>query len=240
MNDDRIREVSDIAELAHLDETDPRRVEAMRSPRTRALLATYQDFLEQPPAEPLPGANLLDADRRLAEALDRELALPAAVVGEPGAATTEPRRALKDEPRRGLLELLFAPALRPAFALAAVVLVAGAVWMGTSQRRTPADEPVMRGDAAGSFRAQIQSQAEGRATLTWTTVTGADHYELRFYAQDLSERGRVDLGPETRVELLAGQLPVGLLSGEVMLWQAFAMKGQDVLAESPTATIRLP
>ncbi len=240
MNDDRIREVSDIAELAHLREDDPRRIEAMRSPRTRALLATYQDFLTQPPAEPLPGARLADADRRLAEALDRELALPATAVGDPGAATTEPRRALKDAPRRGLLELLFAPALRPAFALAAVVLVAGTVWMATSQRRTPTDEPVMRGDAAGSFRAQIQSQTEGRATLTWTAVTGADHYELRFYAQDLAERGRVDLGPETRVELVAGQLPVGLLSGEVMLWQAFAMKGHDVLAESPTATIRLP
>jgi hypothetical protein len=48
------------------------------------------------------------------------------------------------------------------------------------------------------------------------------------------------MGPETRVELLAGQLPVGLVSGEVLLWQAVAMKGQDVIAQSATSTITLP
>jgi hypothetical protein len=90
------------------------------------------------------------------------------------------------------------------------------------------------------MRADLVSSAEGKALLRWSAVAGADHYELRFFGTDLSERARLGMGPETRVELLAGQLPVGLVSGELLLWQAVAMKGQDVLAQSGTATITLP
>ncbi len=235
MNDDRIREVAEVAELAHLPEDDPRRIAAMRSPRTRALLALYQDFLTQPPAGPLGGADVADADARLAAALDRELG-----VTVDAAAPAEPARAPRPAPRRGLFDGLFAPALRPAFALAAVVLVAGAVWMGVQSRRESPAEPVMRGEADGPFRAEIRTQGDGRATLQWTTVAGAERYELRFYAQDLSELARVAQGAATRADLVAGQLPAGLPAGQVVLWQAVALKGGDVLAESPTSTVRLP
>lgn len=98
----------------------------------------------------------------------------------------------------------------------------------------------MRGDTVHTMEARVVKSAPGSVSLSWSAVAGADQYELRFFASDLTERGRVNLGPATEVEILAGQLPVGLSPGEVLLWQAVALKGSDVLQQSATATIQLP
>lgn len=228
MSEERIRSVAEVAELAHLREDDPRVVEAMRSPRTRALLLRYREFLAEP--APMPGADFAAADARLAAALERELALPG---------TTPARRVITTEPREGWLHRLLAPPMRPALAFAALAVVAGVVFVST--RPTPrTGEPVMRGDTTRTMEARILASEPGRVTLQWSAVSGAERYELRFYASDLTERGRVDLGSQTRVELLTGELPAGLVAGEVVFWQAVALRGSDVVQQSATATIRLP
>lgn len=227
MSEDRIRSTAELAELAHLPDGDPRLEGAMRSPRTRALLRRYREFLAEP--APMSGADFAAADARLAEMLDRELALPAVAPG----------RTIAPEPRESWLRRFFAPSLRPALAFAALAVVAGIVFVST--RPSPrTGEPVMRGDTTRTMDARIVATEPGKVTLQWSAVSGAEQYELRFYGADLTERGRVNLGTETRVELLAGQLPVGLAAGEVLFWQAVALRGTDVVQQSATASIRLP
>jgi hypothetical protein len=128
----------DLRDLEGLPPDDPR-VQAL-GPGARAYLRAREDFVAG--GEPPAGARMHEAERRLGEALERELGVK--LGGDLGASVAPAAGAGRARPAGGFLDALLGPRLRPAFALALVVIVAGGVWLATSGRR--ATEPsVMRG-----------------------------------------------------------------------------------------------
>jgi hypothetical protein len=173
----------------------------------------------------------------MGEMRERELGVPA---GDAPSRSPAARGAGETARRSGgFLDILFGPRLRPALALAAVVIVAGAVWLSTANRRG-GEEPVMRGDVtAGELRATAVAVEPGTARLEWTPSAIADGYALVFLAPDLTEIARVPVS-EARFELKAAMLPGGLTSGTSVLWRVVALHGGDEIARSRTATLVVP
>lgn len=213
---------ADLGTLAALPAGDPRLAHLAVCPRCRSRLALYREFLE-PSALP-GGARADEADARLAAVLEREIL-----------AATRPAPA-RTRGENWLARWL-APARRPVWALAAIAVVAAGVW---AIARGPS-RPLMRGPETGTgveVRAPVESA--GAVTLAWRPVRGADRYEVRFYATDLSDLARLPAPAGDRLELRRGTLPPPLSSGERVLWQVVALHGGDVLARSRTRSLRLP
>src|SRR5262245_10340451 len=125
----------DVAELADLPHDDPRVTGA--SPRVRAQLRAYRDFVA--PGTIPEGANVNEAEDRLARALEREIGASLTDVGDDRVVPPAPRR-------EGFWTTLLGPRLRPVWAAAALIVVVGIVWFVRSGPRT--GEPVMRGAPA--------------------------------------------------------------------------------------------
>lgn len=233
MSDRRI-EPEDLGDLAALPPEDPR-VRALDS-RARAQLRAYQEFVA--PGQVPEGARVADAERKLGEALEREIGAP---VGSPTPAHSAPAA-----PRRGggWLGELLAPRLRPALAMAAVLIVAGGVWLITSAPRREG-APLMRGPGptvpeSGLVAAAPKPLPDGSLRLSWTPAAEAASYTVVFLSPDLAEITRVtDLGT-THVDLRPGSLPNGLKPGTWVLWRVLAMRGEDEVARSSTMSVSLP
>ena len=108
-------------ELLALPEGDPRREQALGDPAVRALYDSYRTFMAAD-ATGVPGIDRAD------DALAR---LRGAMIMDGGADVRVPASARVD--RRGggapWWQALFAPSLRPALAIAVLVVVAGAAWL---------------------------------------------------------------------------------------------------------------
>jgi hypothetical protein len=237
MNDERSRS-EELAEIAALPPADPRRQAFERSPGGRAMLASYRSFLD--PGEVPSGARPDEAEARLAERLESELR----------------RGATRDTPARdaargagtwaAIQRALAAPALRPAYALAAVTVVAGTIWLALP--RPVERAPRMRGSIVGREGSAAPSLvayrprtlAGGEVELGWPRVPGADRYEVTFMTTDLSEIGAPRVVHEPLLVLRRDALPGGLAHGSTVLWQVSARHGNDVLASSHTGSLRLP
>ncbi len=190
---------------------------------------------------PLPdSARLGDAEAHLLAELERELG----VTIEPP--TRVPARAVADRSPGGIGEffarLVPAPA-RPAFAIAAAIVVIAGVWT----QFPPADEaiePLLRGPAAtsGGWQAHpaMTVLGDGRTRLTWAQAPGATRYTVVFLAGDLTEVARVDDLTETELLLDSAALPPGLLAPADVLWRVTAYAGPDEIARSNTNPITLP
>jgi hypothetical protein len=171
---------------------------------------------------PLPeGANLPDAEAKLLAALEREIGVSLATTS-----TARPGR-----PSR----------MRPLLAFAAVVLAAaGLAWSLGSMK---GDEEVLRGAAdVDGWAAQATSSRldARRMRLSWPAAPGATRYAVTFLSGDLRELARVEDLSGTELVLDGGALPVGLASGESVLWRVAAYSGRDPLAQSPAAPLQLP
>ncbi|MFN8586644.1 MAG: hypothetical protein U0704_02495 [Candidatus Eisenbacteria bacterium] len=194
--------------------------------RCRARVAQLRAFLE---GEAAAGARPLEADARLAAALDREIfagAEPAGVV----------RRAA--EPARpSFWESLFAPALRPAWAFAVVAIVAGGVWLAVQPERAE-----VRGDGPGPVAVETFEPVAGahRVTLSWKPVPNATRYDVVFLADDLSELGSTLHASAPTLTLRGDALPAGLRSGSSVLWIVTARAGEAELSHSVAARVTLP
>ena len=216
-------EIATIAELAHLPAEDHRVTEAMQSPRTRALLASYRDFLAQGP--PPDGARVAEADAALAAVLEREMALPAGFRAQP-----------RTKSHPSAWARLFSPALRPAWAMAGIVAIAALAWVALPHRG-PAPERVMRGSESAALEASVARGASA-AAFTWTAVPGADRYEVRIYATDLVTVLAVhEAGDATRWSLPGTEYPEALARGEGVAWQVTAYQGDTPIAQSRLQTL---
>jgi hypothetical protein len=100
-------------------------------PRERAYLRELRSFETQ--AEPPAGARVDDAERQLAVVLERELGT------ERPEETSPQARAVPDRSRGLLTWFLAPPRRRPVLAFAVLVIVAGAMWVSTVNRRS--DQP---------------------------------------------------------------------------------------------------
>lgn len=196
-------------ELADLAADDPRRAHVDACPRCQALLQSYAAFMD--PVNVPRGANLEEADSRLAAALDREIGVGGEVV-RPAASFWTPFR------------------VRTLAAAAAVVIVAVglSVFQPGSEVASP-DEPVLRGIGAPAapFRCQMAMLDEGGFRVSWPGIAEATGYRLVVFGEDLTELAEFDVGMETKFEL---QLPEGAAFCRVI-----ALRDGDELGRSDPA-----
>ena len=232
--------IEDLGAIAALPAEDPRRQAAEADPRVAAQLRAYEEFLAP---GPLPdGADLAAAEARLLAALERELGVP---LGE------SPRRAapVVSRPAGGrahFLAWLTGPALRPALAVAAtlVVVAAAATLLAPRGGR---EAPNLRGPADGSLapgawdaRPTAAAGGPGALRLAWSPAAGATRYAVVFLAGDLREVARIDDVTATECMLAADTLPAGLASGQAVLWRVTAYEGADEIGRSVTAPLTVP
>lgn len=204
--------------LLALAEGDPRRDHLRTCARCHALAESYALFLAPADAHE---SHVDDADRAF-DALRARL-----LAGEVSPAL-----------RRSTWRDWFAPALRPAWALAALtVLVGGALVV--SRLQAPAPNHVLRGttDQAMTLAPPV-ALADGDVRLGWKGVPGADTYEVVFYSSTLDELDRAAAGAETSILLPAGRIPAVYEKGEILLYRIIASHGGDEVARSPVGTLR--
>ena len=233
---DNCYRTEDLGDLIALSPSDPRRAHLAECPRCRADLAAYLAFMD-PVA--LPGeADPEDARSRLAAALEEGILrvhpLQAESVREPAA---RPGQALRTF-WRGLTR----PVLRPAWGLAAVVLLIAAAQQIThfGQRR---DEPiVLRGPQSAATEVVTTSWEQldsGGVRFTWAPVAGAETYSIALYRGDLSELDRIDAGAEHTL-LLDAQAIARLAAGEsVLYWQLTCLHAGEECARSTLRSLEL-
>lgn len=208
-------------------------------PRCRALLAQHRAFLEGEagvaPAAAPTASQLAEADATLAAALEREMSGGRA----PQAAPVSAPRVAAAEPRASWWQALFAPALRPTWGFAAVLIVAGGVYLGV---RPGVERAEVRGDSpqAAAVTTLVPVAGDGVVTLAWEPVAGADGYDVVLLATDLSELGAPVHVTEPRLELRRDALPAGVTSGSKVLWQVTARIGERELSHSVAAECVAP
>jgi hypothetical protein len=226
MNETPCIRADDLDDVLALAERDPRRRHLETCPRCRSLVDAYALYRAADNAPHEAGAaQLTDADRRLTQALEREIAPAAPVRAE--------RR------RDSWFERLFQPAMRPAWGLAAValVLVTVSLWPRTAGRE---GEITLRQDGGTTTAFTIEgARANGeRIVVAWSEQPGAEAYRLRFYSADLVEVGRLDVGPVREVSLARDSL--GFVPQDPLrplLVRVFALSGGDEIGASAAVPV---
>lgn len=227
---DSCLQMEELLEVARLEAGDPGRTHLDQCPRCQANLASYEAFMN---TEGLPDeADLSDARSKLGAALDREIFGAEAPGGETSAAN----------PIRSLLDRLTAPALRPVWAVAAVVLLA-IVIRNTHQPPGGTERTItLRGAETGTeslVTGEPRLLEDGGIGLSWQHVPAADRYEVAIYGVNLAEITRLDAGGET--SLLLTPETLGELAAEqgTLFWRVFCLREGDPLASSRLGTLHL-
>ena len=216
----------ELDQVLSLPDEHPRRLHARSCPRCGALLDSYRLYSEAPAAG--EGSDEADAATRLREALRREIAL-----GD------RRRDAAPSANGPSWLQRFIAPPMRPALALAAIAIVAGAVMMWP-RAPVPEGTTALRGGGAGS--ASVVAIESARITpaglqLRWRAWPGADGYEVRFYSAELSETARLPAGAGTSLRVPLSRVPAAADPAATVLCRIYALRGGDVLAVSPARAL---
>ncbi|MEN8008461.1 MAG: hypothetical protein ABFS42_15740 [Candidatus Krumholzibacteriota bacterium] len=150
-------------ELADLTADDPRLAHVEECPRCRAVMMSYQAFMD--PADIPAGADLDDAQVRLSAALEQEME-----VVRPAPTFWTPFR------------------VRTFAAAAAVLIVAvGLSLFGGGPEVISTDGPVLRGVGASAelFRIDMSKQENGEFWVSWPAIDEATGYRVVIYGEDL-------------------------------------------------------
>jgi hypothetical protein len=227
-----------LAELLDLPEDDPRRRTVEDLPRLRARLRASREFLR--PTDLPAGAQVEAAEDQLGRMLERELGVTLGTDVEAGDTTRRHGGAAGAGSRTGRWAWLVSPALRPALAVAALVVIGGGVWLASSLREP--DAPVLREvtpapqESAFAGDPEPARLGDGALRLSWTAHPEADAYTVVFLSSDLVEIARVGPSRSTHLDLRPHELPAGLVRGRPVLWRAVALRGTDEIG----ATSALP
>jgi hypothetical protein len=244
--------IEKLEELLALEARDPRRAHLEDCPRCRARATAFRAFLA---LEPLPeGSRLEEARRRLSDAMREEAA--ARLPGWESASAEPPhrRRGWRSEMRwiarrsRSWWELWRSrPAWRthwaPAFALVTLALAAIILVRVTGESQDPAPFHLRGPDpASGPWASPPASRIlpGGAVELSWPALPAADSYRVIFSGADLAELRRIDVGPGARHVASAEEIRALGPGGAVVFWRVAALRGGDVVAWSPPATLVLP
>jgi len=128
--------------------------------------------------------------------------------------------------------------LRPAFAVAAIALVAAAVWWQPWQ----SEEPVLRGidrTATAPLALEAPETEEDTLVLSWAAFEDADTYEVRFYSDELEEITRLEATGST-LTLTRDDIPGDFAPGTVLVWRVVALQDGDSVALSLPGQLVLP
>jgi hypothetical protein len=210
-------------EALALPEGDPRRAHLASCPRCRALVDNYRLFTAPDDED---ATHALAAEGRLDAYREQWL-------GRASTAVAPARRGARPGWRS-----LFAPTLRPAWAAAAVVVVAGAVllWPRLAPER---GRIVLRGSEREPLAlAQPEFLASGAVRIAWQPVADADSYQVRFYSTGFAELARLPKVSATHVEAPADRLPADYRQGGLVLVRVVAFKGPDEIAHSRAEGLR--
>lgn len=224
--------VEELAEVHELVAGDPRLQHLETCPRCRARLAEYRRFLAPGPAP--ADANLGDAERRLADALEREAG------ARPNAGAT-----LRPATPGGLRALFGAPAWRPALGVAAALLLVSVIYLAVERPFGRGDRVILRGEshpgAKDGFELALPRPGQaGTLDLRWTPVAGADAYEVRIFDAGLTAVARLTPVSGTSVTLRHADLPPGIESHTSLIWRVAALRAGDEIALSSVGTLQAP
>lgn len=227
MNETPCIRPDDLDDVLALAEHDPRRRHLETCPRCRSLVDAYALYGAEDAPREVGATQLADADRRLSQALAREIG------------ATAPSRVPAERRSDSWLERLFQPALRPAWGLAAValVLVTVSLWPRTAGRE---GEITLRQDGGSSTEFAIEhARGDGeRIRVAWSAQPGADAYRLRFYSADLVEVSRLEAGPVREVSLARDSLGwVPQDPSRPLLVRVFALSGGDEIGASAAVPV---
>lgn len=223
--------LAEIAAVANRAEDDPRRAHLESCVQCRSLARRYGQFVS-PPSH-VPVADLRKAEDSLAAFLAREVA-PAGMPDRPAT-------------QRGTVLPLQAWARwgAPALAIAAAALVVSAA-MVVVQRNRGVEDPsgALRGQAGDGHASSPLllppvNGTNGAVELSWRRVSTADRYELRLYSPELRELAALPAAPETAFVLTPGAV-AGVATGDTLLWQVGALRGDYLLAKSGLQIVVMP
>lgn len=243
----------DLATIAAAPLDDPVRREAEACARCRARLLAFAAFVE--PLDPPDAAGIDEADAALAARLEATTGgrvragagvipmMPLAQERAPALAGRSPRTSADASPARWsarVIAIFGRPALRPAWALAVVLLMAWGAWESGWLQRPGGEGIELRGESGvpgdrfGTREAS--AEADGAVRVSWSAVPGADHYAVIVCDASLREAGRVEAGVETTARLDPALLR--RLSAEgPLFWGVIASRGGDEIARSEIAPL---
>lgn len=232
MTETRCIPVEEIHRALELPDSDPRRAHVRECPRCRALADEFRAFTEASVAG-VEEWRLAAAESSLAAALERELAgLPG------GAAESEPvaARRAAPAPPAPWWQSLFAPAWKPALAIAGVIVVAAfALWPRLDERP---GEPALRGGEASTVALVAATRNANGIEARWQPIAGVDAYEVRLLSPELEELARFEAAG-TSLALASDRLPPAARAGTVLL-RVVALRDGDEVAFSELHTLGRP
>lgn len=210
----------DVERIADVESSPELRKHVDDCPRCNSLWLSYQSFM-QPNVAGAPGAD--DARRSLETTIRRQ-------AGQTAAASAEPRTSRLATRRRAELSWL-RPGLIAAMA-AVVTVVAISVWRGSS------DEPVLRGGAEATWNLQAPRVSGVAVVFKWGAVPDADAYDVEIFDDALNPvlHSASVTTPTISVDRSAF---TNVQPGTELTWRVRALRGGDVLATSPPASLTL-
>lgn len=202
-------------------------------PRCRNRLRLWDEFRAAGPAE--TGAAAQEARQRLRELID-DLATAPAEAGAGDAARPVRTTGIIERFR----QLWGAGSLRPALAVASVLIVAGVAFV-TWQATHPGPD-LLRGVGPSEqlFELRAPRPVSGGVELSWAPVEGAESYQVRLLTAELTEIRTLPASRTTRLVVPADSLPAPYAAGEVLAYRVVALRSGAVIASSQVGTLRRP
>ncbi len=215
-------DIEELGDLVDIDRDDPRMSHVNGCVRCRNLLASMREF--KTPGELPPGATVSEAEAKLGQFLEHEMA------GVEHAQARQPSRL------SGWRNLLFRPVT--GFALAAVaVVVVLTVW----QQPDHPDPIVVRGsgtsDSPQLVLAAPAPLENGGTALSWNSIEGADSYHVVLYGLGLTELKRFPARSDTFLIIGTDDWPTTPPDGRRLIWQVHALRQGDHWIQSRPAGI---
>lgn len=196
----------------------PVRRHAESCPRCKSLVASYQSFME---AAPVEGADLERA-RGLLDARIRADASRWKPLGAPA--------------RTFWWQALLRP--MPLLAAGLVVIAAAVFWTTREPEQSSLRESATPSQAFALNPAELA--ADGNILLSWSSVAGADAYQVRLYGPDFGEIYRSPNNATTSLTIERALLPPNQTPRLDLTWRVFALSQGDVIATSAPGSIRTP
>jgi hypothetical protein len=228
---DRCLGDDELGELEGLPPDDRRSQHVEQCPRCRARLRSYREFMAEAGPPATAGERL--AREAVSAALEREI-FGATASQNPMAPPSSLHRARRSF--AWLPEALRPPVLRPALAVAAVVLIGFGVVQVARQLGEGGPTGTVRGGAGGDGAAAMSVArvvlADGRPALSWTRLPAAEDYEVLLIGADLTELGRVAVGADSLLVLEPGRLPAAAARESALVCRIVARRGGDEIGRS--------
>ncbi len=224
--------LEELATVAELPATDPRRAHVAQCPRCGALLDAYARFMD--PGADAEATHVARADARLSDFLARTIGAPAESVPAPA-----PRHTAPDA---SWWSALFAPALRPALGLVVAAIVVGGVVLWPRHAEHDPSQ-VLRGGPSDANAPVLRVRSAGLDVdglhVAWNAVPGADDYEVRIYSDRLEEMAYRSVRGDSALDVPAAELDFRPIAGQALLVRIDARGGGRLLTSSPPTPFKV-